>query len=1665
MATVKNNTDGAYKSHTHRKPHNKTGTYRRITTYPKTAVCIRIMSLLLAFITAFLAAGIMPGIVQDVYAWFDGSGMEGDYVFGSRPLTDYVDLAHGTPDDSSLPHAGEAGYTKVTSAQEIYRLTRTAKDVTCSNCGADIKAYTSYWGCISDDGTIYVLGTSECCHCGACAFGHTDCGWSGHDGENLYEGKKITFTAWVPNSYTLTFYPGNGESSSAKTVTVNTGDNNTASVPAKAGYSFGGWYTQKDGRGTKAYDASGRAAMGAYWSADDGTAVWRGTSDTSLYAYWIQNSFTVTLYFYKNGTKDDTKTKTYSVDKNTTFNAYDHRADSSFGDQYEYSGISGTSWIVTADSSADVYYTGKKYTQTLYFYKDGTKDNSKTVTCDAAYGTEFDAYSHRGDSSFGEGYEYSGISASTWTVSGAGSANVYYTKKKFTQTLNFYRNGVFQKSKTYAADYGSTFSAASHADDVTFDHCHYDHADKASWTVSKADSTNVYHVWDTYTLAYHGNKNTGGSTPSQTVNYNTKATVTENGFTRTGYSFAGWNTRADGKGTSHAVGSTPVMTADINLYAQWKINQYTLTLKKGTGISSVSGAGAYDYGTNATIAAAEKTGYTWSGWTGTFSESAKQHKFSIPAQNVTLTANATPNKYTVAFDGNGGTISSNAKKGLTVTFDAAAGNSIPDITAARPGYEFTGWRSGSPEGSGYIWDASGNAVKGSYWSAGGSSAVWKHAGNITAYAGWKDITPPTVAVSPSATDSYATSLDITITASDNDELSQANSYRYCITMNDSEPDRNAAASDGAWTDYASGSAFTIGSGLTGTYYLWVKRIEDKSGNKSQTSTDTSQNTSENKARTIINNSNHDTDMLTTDTCHRFGPYYFDNTAPDLSRVDSSYGWFSEGTTVAFDISDPHSGIASAQLTNFNGIAVDGGDITDSRQFYFGTESVSLYCLTVSDRLGNTSKKPFLVKLDKNGDVIPDNAVWKGLSDVRLFAHWIPNAYTVHFEKNDNYSGSTRASGEMQDVTMYYDVREKLPANNFVREGYAFAGWNKSPDGTADNGTCYEDEARVVNLTLIPGGTATLYAQWKASEYTLAFDYSKPENASHEITGADEKSRTVSFDKSIGSLPQPKLEGWIFEGWYIDDTPVRGSDIWHYTSDRTAIAKWTPVTYEVRLHSAVPEYALGQLNKKLSGSDATDWTYNENEYYSAMFTYDSESFIPAPEDTYSLDEYEISGWYANELLTVYAGSGCNKKWNLTAVNGGIVHLYPSWKDTLEPEINVTPTHTENPDADNNSVKSIDITITVTEHGSGLSADNIYEYGFSLSPDTLPSEWNSYCDAPLPKGFTVTLPELGASLDGYYYFFVRQIKDASGNSSVSPTAIDTAKSCHIYGVYVFDNTAPAGTVKYVENNEMLGLYNENITDAPYAVMTIYDPYDEISGVESFTLHISDAADSSNSADFPFTPDGGTYTCRFTLYDCLDDSKNVEKVTMQVIAKDKLGNTATLPVTQYDFGTKQTGAPVKAEDIGFQNAGKIPADSYESATPYYAYIRDNFRVEAFIENTSYKAFGTSFTGGHEGRLRIYVFGYVDSVSADFGSIKKFVNPIYDNDPDLKSTVINPEKREYIYLHSFFMPLYPVNSTYSDTIAFGYKGSSCQKRNVIYDVNNSLTNRIKTILKYNAR
>ena len=59
-----------------------------------------------------------------------------------------------------------------------------------------------------------------------------------------------------------------------------------------------------------------------------------------------------------------------------------------------------------------------------------------------------------------------------------------------------------------------------------------------------------------------------GTMASQSIAYGSSAALTANGFTRTGYTFAGWNTLANGTGTSYANGASYTMgNANVTLFA------------------------------------------------------------------------------------------------------------------------------------------------------------------------------------------------------------------------------------------------------------------------------------------------------------------------------------------------------------------------------------------------------------------------------------------------------------------------------------------------------------------------------------------------------------------------------------------------------------------------------------------------------------------------------------------------------------------------------------------------------------------------------------------------------------------------------------------------------------------------------------------------------------------------------------------------------------------------------------------------------------------------------------------------------------------------------------------------------------------------------------------
>ena len=73
-----------------------------------------------------------------------------------------------------------------------------------------------------------------------------------------------------------------------------------------------------------------------------------------------------------------------------------------------------------------------------------------------------------------------------------------------------------------------------------------------------------------YSVIFEGNASTGGATATETANVPTP--LNANGFSRSGYAFADWNTAADGSGVTYADGATYPFVAAATLYAQWSAN-------------------------------------------------------------------------------------------------------------------------------------------------------------------------------------------------------------------------------------------------------------------------------------------------------------------------------------------------------------------------------------------------------------------------------------------------------------------------------------------------------------------------------------------------------------------------------------------------------------------------------------------------------------------------------------------------------------------------------------------------------------------------------------------------------------------------------------------------------------------------------------------------------------------------------------------------------------------------------------------------------------------------------------------------------------------------------------------------------------------------------------
>ena len=156
----------------------------------------------------------------------------------------------------------------------------------------------------------------------------------------------------------------------------------------------------------------------------------------------------------------------------------------------------------------------------------------------------------------------------------------------------------------------------------------------------------------TWTVTYDANGATSGDVPVDENEYDTEnSTVTVLGNTgdlaKTGCAFDGWNTQANGGGTTYAVGSKFNISANTTLYAKW--TPYTIT-----ALSNNESYGTVSLSDNV-ITGSPNSGY----------------RYADPAYTV-----APENSATVAQDGNTFTVTPTANTTITINFEA-----IPTHTA------------------------------------------------------------------------------------------------------------------------------------------------------------------------------------------------------------------------------------------------------------------------------------------------------------------------------------------------------------------------------------------------------------------------------------------------------------------------------------------------------------------------------------------------------------------------------------------------------------------------------------------------------------------------------------------------------------------------------------------------------------------------------------------------------------------------------------------------------------------------------------------------------------------------------------------------------------------------------------------------------------------------
>jgi len=712
-----------------------------------------------------------------------------------------------------------------------------------------------------------------------------------------------------------------------------------------------------------------------------------------------------------------------------------------------------------------------------------------------------------------------------------------------------------------------------------------DYAPNAVYSIDASATLHAKWIKDNYIITYDANDATAGFVPnSQEKIHGVDLVVRANtgGLERTGYTFSGWNTKADGTGVGYSPGTSYSTDATTTLYAKWIANKYTVTFDPDGGtVSSPDKSVTYAQAYGA-LPSVTKTGHRFDGWyteaTGGGLKIESSTLVNI-AGNHTLHAKWTKDDYTITYNSNSatkGTVPTSHKvpHGTEITVKANTGN------LERLGYTFSGWNTKS--------DGSGTD-----YSPGASYCAEASA---TLYAKW-------------IIDTFTIAYDSNGATSGSVPAAQEKKYNVNLVLSENSSnlvrtgyqfDGWNTKSDGSGTNYAVKASYTANADAI-LFAKWKV-------NQYEVTYETYGGTPSPAKRSVTYDQAYGSLPVVTKTGYSFS------------------GWHTEANGAGFKIESDTVVKIAANHTLYAKWKAGKYDITYDANGATGGSVPAVQEKTHGENLviqGNTGELvrtgyTFLkwnTKSDGSGTEYNSGAVYTNDEAVTLYAKWAARtdtAYKVeHYQQavsGDDYtkvdtdslsgttgatatagaksytgfreskthssrvaSGTIAADGSLVLKLYYdretytvsfdsgggstvssitgvrYDAAITKPADP-NRTGYTFASWNKQADLT--DGWDFSNDKVTSNTTL--------YAKWAANEYEVTY----------EATGGTSSptKSSVTYNQTYGTLASATKTGYTFDGWYTKadgaGSKVENSTVVNTASSHTLYAKWIANKYAV-----------------------------------------------------------------------------------------------------------------------------------------------------------------------------------------------------------------------------------------------------------------------------------------------------------------------------------------------------------------------------------------------------------------------------------------------------------------------------------------------------------------------